>query len=48
MQSDSEIGQLIEDNMKSIFLERSYTKCEGETIPRPFSKNSKLSISLDK
>ena len=32
---------------KSIFLEKWYTKCSGETIPRPFSKKSKLSISLD-
>ena len=40
-------GQLIEFNMRNIFLEKSYTKCNGETIPRPFFKNSKLSISLD-
>ena len=33
--------------MKNIFLEKSYTKCGGEIIPRPFSKKSKLSISLD-
>ena len=39
--------QLIEHNMRNIFLEKSYTKCGGETIPRPFSKKSKLSISLD-
>ena len=26
--------------------EKSYTKCGGETIPRNFSKNSKLNISL--
>ena len=31
-------GQLIEYNMKNIFLEKSYTKCGRETIPRPFSK----------
>ena len=31
--------------MKSIFLEKSYTKCCGKT--RPFSKKSKLNISLD-
>ena len=32
----------------SIFVfEKSFTKCGGETIPRHFSKNSKLSISLD-
>ena len=40
-------GQLIEYNMRNIFLEKSYTKCGGETIPRSFSKNPKLSISLD-
>ena len=40
-------GQLIEHNTRNIFLEKSYTKCDGETIPRPFSKKSKLSISLD-
>ena len=38
-------GQLIEYNMRNIFLEKSYTKCGGETIPKPFSKKSKLSIS---
>ena len=40
-------GQLIEYNMRNIFVEKSYTKCAGETIPRPLSKMSKLSISLD-
>ena len=40
-------GQLIEYNMRNIFLEKSYTKCGGETIPRPFSEKSKLNISLD-
>ena len=40
-------GQLIAYNMKNIFLEKSYTKYSGETIPRPFSKKLKLSISLD-
>ena len=40
-------GQLIEYNMKNTFVEKSYTKCGGETIPRPFSKKSKLRISLD-
>ena len=39
--------QLIECNMRNIFLEKSYTKCGGENIPRPFCKKSKLSISLD-
>ena len=40
-------GQLIEYNMRNIFLQKSYTKCGGETIPRTFLKKSKLSISLD-
>ena len=40
-------GQLIEYNMRNIFLEKSNTKCGGETIPRPFSKKSKLGMSLD-
>ena len=33
--------------MRDNFLEKSYTKCGGEAIPRPFSKKSKLSTSLD-
>ena len=33
-------GQLIEHNTRNIFLEKSYTKCGRETIPRPFSKTS--------
>ena len=40
-------GQLIEYNMRNSFLEKSYTKYDEETIPRHFSKKSKLSISLD-
>ena len=40
-------GQLREYNFRNIFLEKSYTKYGGETIPRPFSKKSKLSIYLD-
>ena len=40
-------GELIEYNMRNIFLETSYTKCGGETIPRLFSKKSKLSIPFD-
>ena len=31
-------SQLIEYNMRSIFLEKSYIKCGGGTIPRQFSK----------
>ena len=38
-------GHLIEFN-RNIFLKISFIKCGGETIPRPFSKKSKLSISL--
>ena len=30
-------GQLIEYNMRNIFVEKSYTKYGEETIPRPFS-----------
>ena len=28
--------QLMERNMRIIFLEKSYTKCDGETSPRTF------------
>ena len=31
-------GQLIEYYTRHIFLEKSYTKCGGEAIPRSFSK----------
>ena len=40
-------GQPLEYNLTNVFLEKSCTKCGGETIPRPFSKKSKLSIFLD-
>ena len=40
-------GQLIEYNMRNVFLENSYTKSGRETIPKPFSKKLKFSISLD-
>ena len=40
-------GQLMEYNMTNIFLEKSSTKCDGETSPRPFSGKLKLSISLN-
>ena len=41
-------GQLIKHDMRTIFCyEKSYTKCDRDTIPRPFSNKSKLSISLD-
>ena len=41
------LGQLIEYNVRNIFLEKSHTKCGREIILRPISKKSKLSISLD-
>ena len=34
-------GQLIECNMRNIFLEKSYIKCGGETSPWPFSERLK-------
>ena len=40
-------GQLIEYNMRNIFVEKSYAKCVGEAIFRPLSKKSKLNITLD-
>ena len=38
-------GQLIECNMRNIFLKKSYTKCGGKTSPRPFSEKFKFTIS---
>ena len=32
-------GQLIESNMRNIFLEKSYSKCFTELFPDPFLKN---------
>ena len=40
--------QLIGCNMRNIFQEKSYTKCGGETSPRPLSEKLKLSVSLAK
>ena len=42
-----EFGQLIELNIRNVFLETLYTKCGRETCSRPFYKNAKLSISVD-
>ena len=39
-------GQLIDYNMRIIFIEKWYTKWGGEASPRPFSEKLKLSISL--
>ena len=41
------IVQLIDSNMRNTFLEKPYTKCVGETSPRPFSEKLQLSISPD-
>ena len=40
-------GQLIEYNMRNVFLEKSYTTFVGEVSLKPFYKNPKLSISLE-
>ena len=40
-------GQLIGCDIRDIFIEKSYTKCGGDTRPRHFSEKWKLSISLD-
>ena len=32
--------------MRNISLEKLYTKCDGETIPRPFSKKVLYSLFL--
>ena len=32
-------GQLIECNIRNLFLEKSYTKSGGETSPDPFQKS---------
>ena len=39
-------GHLIECKTRNNFFEKTYIKCGGETIPRPFSKKPKLRISL--
>ena len=39
--------QLIETNMRNIFLEKLYTKFGGEASPRLFYKKSIFSLSLD-
>ena len=36
------LGQLIEYNIRDIFLEKSYLKCGGETISRSFSRKTKI------
>ena len=43
----TKFGQLIEYNMRNIFLETSYTKCGEKASPRRFSGKLNLSVSLD-
>ena len=40
-------GQLIECNVRNIFIEKSCAKCGRETSAKSFSKKLKLSISPD-
>ena len=40
-------GQLIDYNMENTFVAKSCSSYDGETVPRPFSKKLKFSISLD-
>ena len=42
-----QFSQVREYKMKSIFLEKPYSKYGGETSPRPFSRKLKLRISLN-
>ena len=39
--------QLIKDNKRNSYFEKSNTKCGGETSPRSFSEKFKLNISMD-
>ena len=45
--SRSKVIEAMTFGQLEIFLEEFYPKCGGETIPRPFSKKSKLNVSLD-
>ena len=40
-------GQVTEYNVRNVFLQKFYTKCGGKAIPRPFYRNSNLSITVD-
>ena len=40
-------GHLVEYNIKNIVPEKSYANFSVETIPRPFSNKSRLSIFQD-
>ena len=41
------VGQLIECNIRKIFLEKSYIKCGWETSPKPFSEILKLIMNFE-
>ena len=36
------LNQLIEYNMRKIFVEKSNSKCDGETSPKSFFKKNKI------
>ena len=36
----TKLHQLIEYNMRKIFIQKSYATCGGKTIPRPFFKKN--------
>ena len=36
------LGQLTEYNVRIIFLEKSYTKCDAKLVPHPFLKTQNL------
>ena len=41
------VSRLRKYNVRNISLEKSYTKCDRETIARAFFRKPKLSTSLD-
>ena len=41
------LGQLIDHDIKNIFLEKPYATCGGETSASSFSEKLKFSKSLD-
>ena len=36
----TKLDQLIEYNMRKVFIQESYATCGGKTIPRPFFKKN--------
>ena len=39
------LGLSIEYNLRNIFIAKLYTKCGGETTPRPFLKKIKTELA---